>query len=138
MAALQYALSLAEESNATLTLLHVLEWPWEEPPPPRLEDLPVEQGAALGEYRRYREKMASMRLDALVPTSARLPQPPATRLSNGKPYVQILDVAKEEDSDLIVIGVHGRNPFDMMLFGSTANQTVRRATCPVLTLRHES
>jgi nucleotide-binding universal stress UspA family protein len=137
MAALQFALSLAEESNATLTLLHVLEWPWEEPPPPRLEDLPVAQRAALGEYRRYREKMASTQLEALVPTSARLARPAAARLSNGKPYVQILDVAKEEDSDLIVIGVHGRNPFDVMLFGSTANQTVRRATCPVLTLRHE-
>jgi nucleotide-binding universal stress UspA family protein len=137
MAALQFALSLAEESSAALTLLHVLEWPWEEPPPPRLEDLPVEQRAALGEFRRYRECTASMQLEALVPTSARLAQAPATRLSNGKPYVQILDVAKEEDSDLIVIGVHGRNPFDMMLFGSTANQTVRRATCPVLTLRQE-
>jgi nucleotide-binding universal stress UspA family protein len=137
MAALRFAVSLAEESDATLTLLHVLEWPWEEPPPPRLEDLPVEQAAALGEYRRYREKMALMRLEALVPTSTRLSQPPAIRLSNGKPHVQILDVANDEGSDLIVIGVHGRNPLDMMLFGSTANQTVRRATCPVLTLRHE-
>jgi nucleotide-binding universal stress UspA family protein len=137
MAALQLALSLAEESDATLTLLHVLEWPWEEPPPPRMEDLPVEQRAALGEYRRYREKMASMQLDALVPVSSRLARPATTRLSNGKAYVQILDVAKDEESDLIVIGVHGRNPFDVMVFGSTANQTVRRAACPVLTLRQE-
>ena len=76
-----------------------------------------------------------MRLEALVPASARGSQPPATRLSNGKAYVQILDVANDEDSDLIVIGVHGRNPIDMMLFGSTANQIVRRASCPVLTLR---
>jgi len=35
----------------------------------------------------------------------------------------------------IVLGVHGRNPLDMALFGSTTNQVVRRATCPVLTLR---
>jgi nucleotide-binding universal stress UspA family protein len=135
LAALQFALSLARESEARLTMLHVLEWPWEEPPPPRLEELPVEQAAALGEYRRYRERMALMRLEALVPASARGSQPPATRLSNGKAYVQILDVANDEDSDLIVIGVHGRNPIDMMLFGSTANQIVRRASCPVLTLR---
>ena len=135
MAALRFALSLAQESDARLTMLHVLEWPWEEPPPPRLEELPVEQAAALGEYRRYRERMALMRLEALVPPSARGSQPPATRLSNGKAYVQILDVANDEDSDLIVIGVHGRNPIDMMLFGSTANQIVRRASCPVLTLR---
>jgi nucleotide-binding universal stress UspA family protein len=33
------------------------------------------------------------------------------------------------------MGVHGRNALDLMLFGSTTNQVVRRATCPVLTLR---
>jgi nucleotide-binding universal stress UspA family protein len=135
MAALQCALSLAEESDARLTMLHVLDWPWEEPPPPRLEELPMEQAAALGEYRRYREKMALTRLNTLAPDSLRLSHRPVTRLSNGKPYAQILDVANEEGSDLIVIGVHGRNPFDMMVFGSTTNQVVRRATCPVLTLR---
>lgn len=135
MAALQCALSLAEESDARLTMLHVLDWPWEEPPPPRLEELPIEQAAALGEYRRYREKMALTRLNTLAPESLRLSHRPVPRLSNGKPHAQILDVANEEGSDLIVIGVHGRNPFDMMVFGSTTNQVVRRATCPVLTLR---
>ncbi|HEY7566116.1 MAG TPA: universal stress protein, partial [Gemmatimonadaceae bacterium] len=135
MAAMEFAVSLAEESDARLTLLHVLEWPWEEPPSPRLEDLPPEQGAALAEYRRYREKMALMRLEALAPDSMRASHRPVARLSNGKPYVQILDVANEEGSDLIVVGVHGRNPFDMMVFGSTTNQVVRRAACPVLTLR---
>lgn len=82
-------------------MVHVLEWPWEEPPPPRLEDLPVEQGAALGEYRRYREKMALTLLEALPPDSARLSRPPVSRLSNGKPHVQILEVAQEEDNDLM-------------------------------------
>jgi nucleotide-binding universal stress UspA family protein len=135
MVALQFALSLAEESDARLTMLHVLEWPWDEPPPPRLEDLPAAQGAALAEYRRYREKMALTRLETLVPDSLRLSHRPGIRLTNGKPHVQILEVAQEESSDLIVIGVHGRNPFDMMVFGSTANQVVRRAACPVLTLR---
>jgi nucleotide-binding universal stress UspA family protein len=54
---------------------------------------------------------------------------------HGKPHVQILEAAATEPSDLIVIGVRGRNPIDMMLLGSTANQVVRRAACPVLTLR---
>jgi nucleotide-binding universal stress UspA family protein len=57
------------------------------------------------------------------------------RLRNGKPYVQILHVAAEEGTDLIIIGVRGHNPLDVALFGSTANQVVRRATCPVLTLQ---
>jgi nucleotide-binding universal stress UspA family protein len=50
--------------------------------------------------------------------------------------VEILWVAAEDSSDLIVMGVHGRNLADLMLFGSTTNQIVRHATCPVLTLRH--
>lgn len=134
MAALQFALSLAEESDARLTMLHVLEWPWDEPPSPKLEELPAAQGAALAEYRRYREKMALMRLEELA-AATRLSQSPAVRLRHGKSYVQILDVANDDGSDLIVIGVHGRNPFDMMVFGSTTNHLVRRAACPVLTLR---
>jgi nucleotide-binding universal stress UspA family protein len=136
LAALQFARSLAQESDAALTLLHVLEWPWEEPPPPMLEELPREQRFALAEFRRYSEETAKKRLESLVvPDSIRVSHTPVTSLRNGKPYLQILHVAAEEQSDLIVIGVRGRNPVDIALFGSTANQVVRRATCPVLTLR---
>ena len=60
---------------------------------------------------------------------------PLTRTARGKAYREILGIATEESCDLIVMGVHGRNALDLMLFGSTTNQVVRRATCPVLTLR---
>jgi len=134
LAGLQFAASLAEESSAALTLLHVLEWPWEEPPAPIFEELPLEQGLALIEFRRYSEASAKKRLESCFPASLP-PSRVAARLRNGKPYVQILAVAAEQGVDLIVIGVHGRNPLDLALFGSTTNQVVRRATCPVLTLR---
>ena len=52
LAALELALSFAEESGSALTLLHVIEWPWEEPPPPVLQELPPEQATALAEFRR--------------------------------------------------------------------------------------
>jgi nucleotide-binding universal stress UspA family protein len=58
-----------------------------------------------------------------------------TRISHGRPYVEILRVAAEENVDLIVLGVHGRRMIDLAMFGSTTNQVVRRATCPVVTLR---
>ena len=138
LAAVQFATSLVQESDAGLTLLHVLEWPWEEPPQPRIEELPREQGFALAEFRRYCEERAQKRLESLVPDSLRVSHPPLGRLRSGKPYVQILQAAAEASTDLIVIGVHGRNPLDMALFGSTTNQVVRRATCPVLTLRQQS
>jgi nucleotide-binding universal stress UspA family protein len=54
---------------------------------------------------------------------------------HGKAYVEILRVAAENHTDLIVLGVHGRRVIDVLLLGSTTNQVVRHATCPVLTLR---
>jgi nucleotide-binding universal stress UspA family protein len=134
LAALEFARSVAEESGASLTLLHVVEWPWREPPAPALNELPPEQAAALGEYRRYIEKSALGRLESLVPGALRDRCTP--RLTHGTPYVEVLRLAAAEAVDLIVVGVHGRNPVDVALFGSTTNQIVRGATCPVLTLRH--
>jgi nucleotide-binding universal stress UspA family protein len=127
------AASLALRSGAALTLVHVLEWPWEEPPPPTVEELPYEQGFALSEFRRYCETSAQKRLESVMPDSAGLRA--ATAVKSGKPYVQILQLAADDQSDLIVIGVRGRNPMDLTLFGSTTNHVVRRATCPVFTLK---
>jgi nucleotide-binding universal stress UspA family protein len=131
----ELACSLAKESDATLTLLHVVEWPWHEPPPPVLDDLPSDQAAALAEFRRYVEKSAAERLRALTTESDRGHCVLEPRVAHGKPYVEILRTAAIAGADLIVIGVHGRNAADVMLFGSTTNQVVRHATCPVLTLR---
>jgi nucleotide-binding universal stress UspA family protein len=129
---LELACSFASESNGTLTLLHVVEWPWHEPPPPVLEDLRSDQAAALAEFRRYVQESAVERLRALTPEARCVTDP---QVAHGKPYIEILRVAAAVRADLIVIGVHGRNAADVMLFGSTTNQIVRRATCPVLTLR---
>lgn len=135
LAALRLAAELTGGARAGLTVLHVVEWPWDEPPPPDLSQMPAVQANALAEYRRYLESSAASRLKALVPDPVRNHCPTRVRVSHGKSYVEILRVASEEQADLIVIGVHGRNAIDMMLFGSTTNQVVRCATCPVLTLR---
>jgi nucleotide-binding universal stress UspA family protein len=71
---------------------------------------------------------------ALIPDDVRGRCATARRVAHGKSYVEILRIAAEDDTDLIVMGVHGRNAADVMLFGSTTNQVVRRATCPVLTM----
>jgi nucleotide-binding universal stress UspA family protein len=57
------------------------------------------------------------------------------QVTAGKPYREIVRVAKDTDANLIVMGVHGRGVIDRWLFGSTANHVIRQATCPVLTLR---
>jgi len=53
----------------------------------------------------------------------------------GVPFVEIIKTAREKNADLIVIGTHGRTGIDHMLFGSTAEKVVRKAPCPVLTVR---
>jgi nucleotide-binding universal stress UspA family protein len=133
-AAVELASSFAQQSGAALELLHVIEWPWEEPPAPDLAQIPHEQAAALGEFRRYLVAGATKRLESLGTPSLR-DRPFFTRVCHGKPYAEILRAAANDRVDLIVLGVHGRNPLDVMMFGSTANQIVRRATCSVLTLR---
>jgi nucleotide-binding universal stress UspA family protein len=126
LAALEFAFSLAQEGDAELTILHVFD-AGDEP----LTDRPMN----VPEYRRQLEHDLTVKLEALVPDSVRPWCRPVTRTARGKAYREILGMATEESCDLIVMGVHGRNALDLMLFGSTTNQVVRRATCPVLTLR---
>jgi nucleotide-binding universal stress UspA family protein len=133
--ALELARSLAQESGAALTIMSVIEWPWEEPPAPVFADLPAEQAAALADYRRYVETGAMERLNSLVDASAGTGVPVEPRISHGKSHVEILRAATDIGADLIVMGVHGRKAIDLRVFGSTTNQVVRQASCPVLTLR---
>jgi nucleotide-binding universal stress UspA family protein len=53
----------------------------------------------------------------------------------GVPQRQILDVASAERADLIVIGTHGRGGLERALLGSVADQVIRLAPCPVLSVR---
>jgi nucleotide-binding universal stress UspA family protein len=133
--ALEFARSLARESGAAMTALTVIEWPWPEPPPPDFAELPPEQASALCEYRRYVETGAMRRLTTLADESASAGVALDVRVDHGKPHVEILRRAADIGADLIVMGVHGRKQIDLEIFGSTTNQVVRRATCPVLTLR---
>lgn len=125
--ALEYALSLAKAADGQLTLLHALEILEEEPWVPTSFSVP--------EYRRLREQEAWRSLAQLVPKDAADWCRPEVRVVTGKAYREILRLAGDEGTDLIVMGQQGRNPIDRMLLGSTTHHVVRGATCPVLTIR---
>jgi nucleotide-binding universal stress UspA family protein len=57
------------------------------------------------------------------------------RLEQGDPVSEILKVADETHADLIVMGTHGRRGLQRLVMGSVAELIVRRASCPVLTVR---
>jgi nucleotide-binding universal stress UspA family protein len=63
--------------------------------------------------------------------------PVATRILQGTPFVEIVRYARETDADLIVMGSHGRTGLAHALLGSVAEKVVRKAHCPVLTVRLE-
>jgi nucleotide-binding universal stress UspA family protein len=59
-------------------------------------------------------------------------------VKSGLPWREIIETAREEDADLIVIGTHGRSGVNRMLLGSVAERVVRRAPCPVVTVGPEA
>jgi nucleotide-binding universal stress UspA family protein len=126
--ALQYALSLASEATGRLTLLHVVEWMPE-------TTVPIQPHF---DFQRYGESLVSearARLTQLVPDEIREWCEIDISVRVGKPYQEILGTATRGAADLIVMGVQGRGPVDRMLFGSTTQHVVRKAPCPVLTVR---
>ena len=54
----------------------------------------------------------------------------------GNSFVEIISVARREKADLIIIATHGLGALKNLLLGSTAERVVRKAPCPVLTIRH--
>jgi nucleotide-binding universal stress UspA family protein len=132
MHALHYAMSLAQEADARLTVVHVIELP---PDVPREAHETVPGPRDLQGYIAMVEEDSRARLKDAVPDSVRAYCAVDTVLAKGKPYREILRVAEEHHADLLVVGVHGRGVVDRLLFGSTAQHLVRQASCPVLTLR---
>jgi nucleotide-binding universal stress UspA family protein len=112
--ALQLALSLARDHGARLVVLHVMPVP------------------LVQEKRLYREEMAG-ELNRLGAPDAQVRM--EHRLEEGDAITQILRVARETGCDLIVMGTHGRTGLGRLLMGSVAEQVVRQASCPVLTVR---
>jgi nucleotide-binding universal stress UspA family protein len=126
LSALAYAFSLAEESDAQLTLLSVIDVPpelaWKAPG----ADLSAERVRAEAEAERV------ARLNELVPEHARDYCTVQAAVLEGGVSRQILRLAAAQNEDLIVIGVHGRNALDLAVFGSNSKDVVVRAHCPVL------
>jgi nucleotide-binding universal stress UspA family protein len=126
-AALQYGRELAERFGASLHVLHVIQDPFTMPW--AAEGLPVALGELLDEWQRGAWK----RLHELVPDAAEKGITVTTRI--GSPFQEILSHAEEEGIDLVVMGTHGRGAVTHALMGSVAEKMVRKAPCPVLTVR---
>jgi nucleotide-binding universal stress UspA family protein len=121
-AALKYATALARDSGATLLILHVEELP-----------TPYAGGEMLLPQPEYPNPEIRRMLEAVVPPDKNIKY--EHHLVLGTPAEDIVRVAKEQKADLIVIGTHGRTGLKRVLMGSVAEAVMRRAGCPVLTLK---
>ena len=124
--AMEYAASFARQAAGRLTVLHVVE------PMPVGYDPMVGTTFDLAGYELRLEESGRAQLRTFAPESAAAGCEIETMLTHGRAYKEILRIAAERQSDLIVVGVHGRNAFDRLVFGSTTEQIIRRASCPVL------
>jgi nucleotide-binding universal stress UspA family protein len=123
-----FALDLARRSDASVVLVHALEFLAEEEPR-AFEHFNVP------EFRSYLLKDARQRLDSLVSGEPKLDRGVRTVVVVGRAHHGILNIATDEGADLIVMGAQGRGGAALALFGPTTQQVVRGATCPVLTVR---
>jgi len=128
--ALENALDYAQRFGAELCLVHVINssqvgyssWDDEVPPEIRSALDKIQQSAhqalelLAGECRRRMPKVESCTLI-------------------GVPASEIVRYAKQENMNLIVMGTHGWTGFKHLILGSTAENVVRNANCPVLTVR---
>ncbi|MGA3265388.1 MAG: universal stress protein [Verrucomicrobiota bacterium] len=124
--ALRYAMSVAKEFNSRITLLHVIE------------PATVSGGAFCPAAANY--NMISISAEQAIARTwehEKSAQPLAWRsmVREGIPYHMIIQTAKAEKSDLIIIATHGRTGLAHIFMGSTTEKVIRRAPCPVLVVR---
>jgi nucleotide-binding universal stress UspA family protein len=123
-AACEVAAALARDCRARLVVLHVTR-----PPLASLGGMPAPPPLPV-EFDREGLEEQLRRVGAAGPADR-----PECRLEYGEPAAGILRVASECAADLIVVGTHGRTGLGRLLMGSVAEQVVRKAPCPVVTVK---
>jgi nucleotide-binding universal stress UspA family protein len=121
-AAFRLAGALARDHGARLIALHVV------PPPVTVAEMEMVFLAPEG----YRYELRA-KLPTLQPGGPGVPM--EYRLEAGDPATEILRVAREVPCDLIVLGTHGRTGLTRLVLGSVAEEVLRKAPCPVLTVK---
>lgn len=122
--AIAYAASLAAAAGAGLLLAHVLEWSEEH------DTVPSADGGRFPTS----EDDAIARLNVSVTDDMRSRCRLELAVGYGEPGDELLRLVQEHDVAIVVLGVSGRNPLDLTVFGSTARRVIREAGRPVLTV----
>jgi nucleotide-binding universal stress UspA family protein len=119
----------ARAFGATLHLVHVVD---------DLAELnrSTIDSVELGRQQMALQQRAGAALEAMLDDDVRAAGARPFVLTSDHPAAAILGYARDEHADLIVVGTHGYEGFIDLFLGTVAQQVVRGATCPVLTVRH--
>jgi len=128
--AAKYAFSLADRYEAELHVLHVIE-----EISSSLPDAVRRVASDPENYMTQVREAADEELAASLPNNIAGGKNVVRAIREGSPPLQIVEYARDNDINLIVIGTHGRTGVSHFLIGSVAERVVRHAPCPVLTVR---
>jgi len=125
---LPYAISLSEKYGGELSFLHVVEDLGRWSGGFYIPHLPLEK------YREDALKGAEKALDQICEERLRNFRNFRKKIVYGSPEEEILKAIETEESDLVVMGTHGRQGLESVIFGSVARNIVRKSPVPVLTV----
>jgi nucleotide-binding universal stress UspA family protein len=126
MAAFNIARDLALQNHAAILLLHVAESPGP-------EQISYREATTQLQPEAYFQRLLAEMRSLFKPLGTEVPL--QYLIVEGHPATEIDRVARDRHCDLIVVGTHGRGPLQRLLLGSTSEQLMRHAPCPVLTVR---
>lgn len=133
MLAKKYALSLAIEYKAEIIALHIIE---------NIAQLSLLTGVEMPGYSAasiyYNDlfKLAQKRIKEICDEASSKGINTKERIIYGNPRHEILNIAKSESIDMIVIGTHGRRGFSRLIHGSVAEAVIRHSPCSVLSVKY--
>lgn len=127
--ALRYAIPLAEQFGASITLINIIE--------PTV--FPSDFGFGQMSFPDVEQELVAKSRTELngiiesVTTKTKI----SAVVKTGIPFVEVTNYADDEQADLIIVATHGRTGVEHILFGSTAEKIIRKAPCPALVVRAE-
>lgn len=123
-----YVISFARKFDAHIYLIHVLEClvPLQGFYIPHISVSTLEEDLKKAADKKMEEFIHKKMQDSRAITS---------QVIIGIPHVEILKMAQEQGIDMIIMGTHGWTGLEHVIFGSVAGKVVRKAPCPVLTVR---
>jgi universal stress protein A len=124
--ALDYAVPFAKQFGAELVLLHVVP-----------ANYPIGEFGMIDVAFMEKELRATAEKQLAALVAKRIPKGVASKsqVRVGRPVSEIVQVARQEQADLILLSTHGHTGFKHVLLGSVAENVVRYAPCPVLVVR---